>query len=170
MYKDPHRNEPLVEIEIVVRDCQNLLLPSAESRRKTVGPGKHRITVYESDYGDVEAMVEQDKELLVQADKMYANRVKAAVRKANMDGLDDDDPAKKEFIRLIPDSPQGCFNVISGGRDAGPLDVCKIIKDGILPRAAKDPMADAVAQSLETMIPRIVSATITALKGDKAAK
>jgi len=167
MYKDPVRDTPMVEIEIENRSTTNLLLPQGEGEKSNVcGPGVHRFVIFEEDLPKVQSLVETNPEILVRAREMFESKKAAYLKAKHLSTMPADSREVIEALQAWPESVEACFNQYTAGRDLLPLVSCKVIKTGIIPKAARNPMLDALLEASkngginETIIARIVAESV----------
>lgn len=159
-YKDPVRTDTtLVELEVENRNTRYLVLPSVNNAEKPniVQPGKTKIIVYAEDVPLVQAMVEPRPELIEQAKQRLEGKWRAYLKDKNMDQIPATSPAVVAEREIWNESMEGCFRELTmgdpgGQRDLLPLVSCTIVREGIIPKEATNPIANALLSKQDAVV------------------
>ena len=148
-YKDIDRPQLLAKIEIKNRSCKDLLLPQVynSDTLNVSQPGMSIHFVYEDCVPQVMAMVETETDLIDQAKKIYAKKIRSALLKHELikdtdtyDKIDFTNPDIVSFMSGITLSIGSVFSDINQ-RDLKPLVSCTVIEAGIMQEPRSDPLA-----------------------------
>jgi hypothetical protein len=159
-YKDPVRTDTtLVELEVENRNTRYLVLPSVNNAEKPniIQSGKSKIIVYAEDVALVQAMVEPKPELIDQAKQRLEGKWRAYLKDKHMENLPATAPAVVAERDLWTESVEGCFRELTmgdpgGQRDLLPLVSCTVVREGIIPKEATNPIANALLSKQDAVV------------------
>ena len=149
-YRDPDRATLCAEIEVVNRNCKELLLPqvrNVEALNVSHAGQTERFIVYEDDVAKVQDFVETEPELINQARKVWERKTLKML--ADKELIKDDPEWSKvnwdnaEIKTAMTGwslSLEAVFQDMNE-RPVKPLVSCTVIRTGIVPTPKDDPLA-----------------------------
>lgn len=149
-YKDSNRPILLAEIEVVNRDCKELVLPqvyNTDAINISHAGQTERFLVYEDHVAQVEDMVEKEPELIEAARKNYELKIADELARegkilkgTKYEDIDWKNPDVIHYMKQSVRTLQSTFHDLYM-RDIKPLVSCKVLKTGIIPTLKEDPLA-----------------------------